>query len=244
MKLHPLGAVAIVVALLTSVRGDAVAEEAPGGAAYEEDLVKETQNPISTLISLPFQNNFNFGVGPGRKLQYVLNIQPVFPTTVGERCQSDSPAHHSDHRAARARHRTRGRSSGWATFSTSSTCLLTPKPASSGGSVRPFLRDRDRHVAWYRTIQHRTDRSCVGCGRAVGGRGARKPTVVFFGQPECTVGESGNDSAFHQLQLPPGMVLGRIASLDRELEGRQRREVEIPIGGGVGKLVRIWAACR
>jgi hypothetical protein len=31
------------------------------------------------MISLPFQNNTNFGVGPDDKVQNVLNIQPVWP---------------------------------------------------------------------------------------------------------------------------------------------------------------------
>jgi hypothetical protein len=31
------------------------------------------------LISLPLQNNTNFGVGPGNDVQNVLNIQPVIP---------------------------------------------------------------------------------------------------------------------------------------------------------------------
>ena len=30
----------------------------------QEDLAKKTQNPLSNLISLPFQNNTNFGIGP------------------------------------------------------------------------------------------------------------------------------------------------------------------------------------
>ena len=31
------------------------------------------------MISIPLQNNFNFGVGPQDKMQYVGNIQPVVP---------------------------------------------------------------------------------------------------------------------------------------------------------------------
>ena len=50
----------------------------------EGDLAKKTQNPISSLISIPFQNNFNFGVGPNDDLQYFLNIQPVIPVRISE----------------------------------------------------------------------------------------------------------------------------------------------------------------
>jgi hypothetical protein len=44
-----------------------------------EGLARQVQNPIASLISVPFQNNFNFGVGPNDDLQYTLNIQPVLP---------------------------------------------------------------------------------------------------------------------------------------------------------------------
>lgn len=44
-----------------------------------EELAKKVQNPVADLISVPFQNNFNFDVGPDDDLQYVLNIQPVIP---------------------------------------------------------------------------------------------------------------------------------------------------------------------
>jgi hypothetical protein len=63
--------------------GEGAAASAPSspGAA---DLVKQAQNPIANLISLPLQNNLNFGVGPGDDVQYVLNIQPVIPVAIGE----------------------------------------------------------------------------------------------------------------------------------------------------------------
>ena len=46
------------------------------------ELAKKLQNPVADLISVPFQNNFNFGYGSGDKMQYVLNIQPVIPQHV------------------------------------------------------------------------------------------------------------------------------------------------------------------
>ena len=45
----------------------------------EADLVKQTQNPVADLISVPFQNNTNFGIGPHDRIQNILNIQPVVP---------------------------------------------------------------------------------------------------------------------------------------------------------------------
>jgi len=58
--------------------------ERVSAAADQEDLAKKTQNPVADMISLPFQNNFNFGVGPDNDLQYVLNIQPVWPFKLTE----------------------------------------------------------------------------------------------------------------------------------------------------------------
>ncbi|MCA9451141.1 MAG: neuromedin U [Nitrospiraceae bacterium] len=45
----------------------------------ESNLAKQTQNPVADLISIPFQNNMNFGLEPNHRTQNVLNIQPVIP---------------------------------------------------------------------------------------------------------------------------------------------------------------------
>ncbi|MGE5777793.1 MAG: neuromedin U [Hyphomicrobiales bacterium] len=62
---------------------------APGSASAAETedtaaLAKAAQNPIANMISLPFQNNTFFGVGPDEKTANVLNIQPVYPTSIGD----------------------------------------------------------------------------------------------------------------------------------------------------------------
>ena len=61
----------------------------PQEPSKEEDkdaeLVKQTQNPVADLISVPFQNNFNFAAGPAHNHQvYLLNIQPVIPIHITE----------------------------------------------------------------------------------------------------------------------------------------------------------------
>jgi hypothetical protein len=45
----------------------------------ESSIAKQAQNPIASMISVPFQNNLNFGVGPKDGEQNVLDIQPVVP---------------------------------------------------------------------------------------------------------------------------------------------------------------------
>jgi hypothetical protein len=62
----------------------AMAGTVPYLAQEETELAKKTQNPVSDLISVPFQSNFNFGVGPDDDLLYILNIQPVMPFRLTE----------------------------------------------------------------------------------------------------------------------------------------------------------------
>ncbi|MBK8890286.1 MAG: neuromedin U [Dechloromonas sp.] len=49
-----------------------------------EELAKLAQNPVGNLISVPFQNNTNLNVGPDKRTQNILNIQPVIPISVNE----------------------------------------------------------------------------------------------------------------------------------------------------------------
>ncbi len=60
---------------------------APLGARAQDatDLAKKSQNPIGSLISLPFESSFNFENGTDDdSLQYVLNIQPVVPFSISD----------------------------------------------------------------------------------------------------------------------------------------------------------------
>ena len=51
------------------------------GAASDsaEALAKKLQNPVGNVYSVPFQSNTNFGYGPNKGTQELLNIQPVIP---------------------------------------------------------------------------------------------------------------------------------------------------------------------
>ncbi len=49
-----------------------------------EDLAKAVANPLADIISIPFQNNFDLGLGKYNRTRDVLNIQPVIPLAGGK----------------------------------------------------------------------------------------------------------------------------------------------------------------
>jgi hypothetical protein len=72
---------------LTLVAADATSSGGGGGddtQAQEAELVKQTLNPVASLVSMPFQNNWDFGIGPSDAMKYTLNFQPVIPITLND----------------------------------------------------------------------------------------------------------------------------------------------------------------
>jgi hypothetical protein len=48
-----------------------------------DELAQQAANPIADLMSVPFQNNVDFGLGQYDRTRNVLNIQPVIPLAQG-----------------------------------------------------------------------------------------------------------------------------------------------------------------
>ena len=61
------------------------ANAADAGGPDSQELAKKLSNPISDLVSVPFQFNWENGVGPDDGLRTVLNVQPVVPFRISER---------------------------------------------------------------------------------------------------------------------------------------------------------------
>lgn len=76
-RILPLGLVAALASLVGI--GSANAQQ-----SSDADLAKQIANPISSLISVPFQSNYDCCFGPNDASRYLLNIQPVLPVQLNE----------------------------------------------------------------------------------------------------------------------------------------------------------------
>jgi len=82
-KILLAAALLCALALTPSLRAQDAATDDSGAAA---ELAKKLSNPVAALISVPLQNNFDFGAGPtGDGFQYKLNLQPVIPISLNEK---------------------------------------------------------------------------------------------------------------------------------------------------------------
>lgn len=89
--MRPLVTLIAIAALLCSLHCSATASEVDAngnrmpdaGADSQAELAKKLQNPVSNVISAPFQNNFDFDIGPNDDgFRYTLNFQPVVPISI------------------------------------------------------------------------------------------------------------------------------------------------------------------
>ncbi len=88
MRNQVQGVVWTVVGLALSLPSASRAQEHPAAPApaghSDAELAKKLANPISDLVSVPFQFNWSQGVGPDDQTQFLLNVQPVMPFTLSK----------------------------------------------------------------------------------------------------------------------------------------------------------------
>jgi hypothetical protein len=205
-------------------------------SASTEALQKATQNPVASLISVPVQNNSNFGVNPGYRNQDVLNIQPVIPIGISKdwnllvrwikptfinHCPVNLPLqkrastaceiwclHFSSHQEA------------WEVDLGSRTCL----PAAYGNGLL-FGAEKIGYLAI---------RCCTDPTRPLDPRRAGKQYLVGgrFRQPSGC--KSIPPAVLHQLQLEEGQVHYLVTHFDSELGSSERQ----PMDGAVWRRNR------
>jgi len=78
-------AVALVSALAFTTTTALFAQDAATDEkAAAAELAKKLSNPVASLISVPIQNNWDFGIGSANAMRYTANIQPVIPFSLSE----------------------------------------------------------------------------------------------------------------------------------------------------------------
>lgn len=215
-------------------------------AQSSSDLQEAAQNPIADLISVPFQNNFNFGTGERDVTQYVLNVQPVYPAKlspdwnliirpivpiINQPKLFDSPASESVFGLGDINLQT---------FFSPTNAAATPFGNVSWG-VGPTL-----------VFPSATD-DLIGTSKWSAGPGA----VVFISKPPFTYGAlannvwsyAGDDDAedVNQLLIQPflnynladGWSVGTAPIITANWEAADGDRWTLPLGGGVGKLMKI-----
>lgn len=82
MKTKSIRVCGLALTFATSLFAQDAATPSPDDAA---ELAKKLQNPIANLISVPIQNNWDFGYGDENAMRYTLNVQPVIPFSISEK---------------------------------------------------------------------------------------------------------------------------------------------------------------
>jgi len=208
-----------------------------GQESSDADLAKATQNPLASMISLPFQNNTNFGIGPGDDTQNILNIQPVWPFSLNDN---------------------------W-NFITRTIIPVISQPGFAPGDSRTFGLGDTTFTGWLSPKD--TGKWVWGAGGALviptstdddlgAGEWAFGPSVVLLTMPGkwvigslfsnvWSIGSVDEDINFFTWQpfinynLDGGWYLVTAPLITADWEADSDNTWTIPLGGGVGKIFRI-----
>jgi hypothetical protein len=50
-----------------------------------EEVAKKLANPVAGMISVPFQNNTDYGIGDAKGIRNTMNLQPVVPIKLSKK---------------------------------------------------------------------------------------------------------------------------------------------------------------
>jgi hypothetical protein len=209
-----------------------------GQEANASDLAKAAQNPVSNLISLPFQNNTNFSFGPAEETQNILNIQPVWPFSLNGKWNLITRTivpFISQPALVAGQDRTNGL--GDITF----TAFISPKnPGKLIWGAGPVL-----------LMPTATDNALGSDKWGLG------PSIVFLAMPGnwvvgsllsnvWSVGGSGSNDMnlftwqyFLNFNMPGGWYFTAAPIITANWEADSGNAWTIPFGGGVGKIFKI-----
>ncbi len=68
--------VCLATALLLVCSGTVTAQQADAGKQESADLAKQLANPVASLVSVPFQFNWEQNVGPSELTRFILTCNP------------------------------------------------------------------------------------------------------------------------------------------------------------------------
>ena len=218
-------------------QADKPATEAATAAAPASDLEQKIQNPIASMISVPIQNNVDFGVGAYERTQNTTNIQPVIPISINKDLNLitrtiipliSQPVGEHD--------------SEYGLGDVSLSLFLTPKKATKliyGGGLALGIPTASSDYLG-------TDKWSAG------------PSVVLLVQPKgWTIGGilqntwsfAGSENAadvnyfysqiFAVKNLPKKWYINTAPIITANWEAESGEQWTIPLGAGVGKLVRV-----
>ena len=63
--------------------------------AAAAELAKKLANPVASLISVPVQNNLDFGYGSANAMRYTANVQPVIPFSISKNWKEKENERHA-----------------------------------------------------------------------------------------------------------------------------------------------------